>query len=181
MWACLGKKKKNSGNSKLCNLNSVLMNYLLEFLSILICISVKSSWFYIFDLKIWYYKFKSAVTFLPFVFSFPIPRIASRIRFTEGTFNAVLCNMLVTAICKRSYCEQRTVLEVVQYQMGCCVPLRASQRAEQQIMGQIVDVETKEGRKLFSEGYENTSNSKFLNKGEEFIQNWKGNEKPHGV
>lgn len=62
--------------------------------------------------------------------------------------------MFIAAVCKRSYQEQPTISEVVQGQIRCRVPLRASPRAEQQLRGQIVDVEIKEGRKLCREGYE---------------------------
>jgi len=62
--------------------------------------------------------------------------------------------MFITVVCKRSYQEQPTTLEVVQGQIRCSVSLRASQKAEQQIMGQIVDIKIKKGRKLCSEGCE---------------------------
>lgn len=67
-------------------------------------------------------------------------KIASGIRFTEGTFNSLT---FISTVCKKSSQEGPTILEVLQGQIGCVVPLRASQSAKEQIKGRIVDAEIK--------------------------------------
>lgn len=57
-------------------------------------------------------------------------------------------------MCKKPSQEQPTILEVLQGQIGCVVPLRDSQSAKEQIKRQTVEAESKELRKFCSEEYE---------------------------